>query len=139
MLASQILSCLILIVLIFQTPVLLSLQMILVLNIYRNMFLYFFLIFRSMAHVLLFPVNLAHIYFLYILFLYSGYMKNPVFSTANRAKLSILSDFSKKTVTVNGNFAKLFLSIEKLTLGALKKHPGDSGGISGMVQFFENS
>ena len=40
-------------------------------------------------------------------------MKNSVFSTANRAKLSILSDFSKKTVTVNGNFAKLFLSVEK--------------------------
>ena len=66
-------------------------------------------------------------------------MKNPVFSTANRAKLSILSDFSKKTVTVNGNFAKLFLNVEKLPLEALKKHPGDSGGISGMVHFFENS
>lgn len=32
-------------------------------------------------------------------------MKNSVFFIADRAKLSILSDFSKKTVTVNGNFA----------------------------------
>ena len=67
-------------------------------------------------------------------------MKNPVFSTANRAKLSILSDFSKKTVTVNGNFAKLFLNVEKLPLEALKKHPGDSGEYPGWCSFFlENS
>lgn len=66
-------------------------------------------------------------------------MKNSVFRTANRAKLSILSDFSKKTVTVNGNFAKLFLSIEKLPLEALKKHPGDSGEYPGWCIFFENS
>lgn len=66
-------------------------------------------------------------------------MKNSVFSTANRAKLSILSDFSKKTVTVNGNFAKLFLSIEKRISGGFEKTSGKLGGISGMVQFFENS